>query len=339
MKVKCVFFTVIDPSAPTIAERASDSSWETTARLVFARNAIRSLEEFHRTETREGHLVHRNLTPETILVKHDNTPILTGFERTKFLRKSVSLFRNWIWSLGARLFSRSSLTRPGGSRPAFRRVLPMRMLIRLFQNNQDEASQMATQILAEGLAKVPDKRAKLQDLESSLAQLLGESVPAPAIPPARYWAEEQEVTFGNHTYRIVTRLGSGGVGTAYKVEKVDPSTNEELGTYVAKVGHSEDSGQRVLKSYNLAHSHLGRHHALSVIYEVAKEWEENNFISLMSWVDGAPLRDYRGVFSLLAEDLQETSEGLALRWLRTVCEALNILHNNGLIHGDVSPGN
>ena len=334
------FFTVIDPSAPTIAERASDSSWETTARLVFARNAIRSLEEFHRTETREGQLVHRNLTPETILVKHDNTPILTGFERTKIPAEiSVALpgigFGTW-----EPVFSPEVRSQGLGAADQRSDVYSLyACLIRLFQNNQDEASQMATQILAEGLAKVPDKRAKLQDLESSLAQLLGESVPAPAIPPARYWAEEQEVTFGNHTYRIVTRLGSGGVGTAYKVEKVDPSTNEELGTYVAKVGHSEDSGQRVLKSYNLAHSHLGRHHALSVIYEVAKEWEENNFISLMSWVDGAPLRDYRGVFSLLAEDLQETSEGLALRWLCTMCEALNVLHNNGLIHGDVSPGN
>ena len=268
------FFTVIDPSAPTIAERASDSSWETTARLVFARNAIRSLEEFHRTETREGHLVHRNLTPETILVKHDNTPILTGFERTKIPAEiSVALpgIRFGTWEP---VFSPEVRSQGLGAADQRSDVYSLcACLIRLFQNNQDEASQMATQILAEGLAKVPDKRAKLQDLESSLAQLLGESVPAPAIPPARYWAEEQEVTFGNHTYRIVTRLGSGGVGTAYKVEKVDPSTNEELGTYVAKVGHSEDSGQRVLKSYNLAHSHLGRHHALSVIYEVAKEWE------------------------------------------------------------------
>ena len=334
------FFTVIDPSAPTIAERASDSSWETTARLVLARNAIRSLEEFHRTETGEGHLVHRNLTPETILVKHDNTPILIGFERTKIPAEiSVALpgNRNGTWDLA---FSPEVRAQGLGAADYRSDVYSLcASLITLFQNGLDETSQAAAHILAEGLAKVPDKRAKLQELESSLAQLLGESVPAPAIPPARFWAEEQEVTFGNHTYRIVTRLGSGGVGTAFKVEKIDPSTKEELGTYVAKVGHSEDSGRRVLWSYNLAHSHLGRHSALSVIYEVAKEWKENNFIALMSWVDGAPLRDYKGVFSLLAEDLQATSEGLLLRWLGTMCEALNVLHSNRLIHGDVSPAN
>ena len=204
------FYTVIDPSAPTIAERASDSSWETTARLVFARNAIRSLEEFHRTETREGQLVHRNLTTETILVKHDNTPILTGFERTKIPAEiSVALpgigFGTW-----EPVFSPEVRAQGLGAADQRSDVYSLcACLIRLFQNNQDEASQLATQILAEGLAKVPDKREKLQELESSLAQLLGESVPAPAIPPARFWAEEQEVTFGNHTYRIVTRLGSG----------------------------------------------------------------------------------------------------------------------------------
>jgi serine/threonine protein kinase len=28
-----------------------------------------------------------------------------------------------------------------------------------------------------------------------------------------------------------------------------------------------------------------------------------------------------------------------LRWLRIICEALEVLHRNGLIHGDVSPRN
>ena len=77
------FFTVVDPAAPCIEERASDISWETTARLAFARSTVHALGELHKAETDAEPMVHRNLTPETVLVKHDNSPILTGFERTK----------------------------------------------------------------------------------------------------------------------------------------------------------------------------------------------------------------------------------------------------------------
>ncbi len=77
------FFTVVDPAAPCIEERASDISWETAARLAFSRSAVRALAELHRAGSGDEPMIHRNLTPKTILVKHDNSPILTGFERAK----------------------------------------------------------------------------------------------------------------------------------------------------------------------------------------------------------------------------------------------------------------
>ena len=60
----------------------------------------------------------------------------------------------------------------------------------------------------------------------------------------------------------------------------------------------------------------------------------------MTWIEGAPFGGFAGVFPLLAEEQQETcSEALALRWLRAMCEALDVLHRNGLVHGDISPRN
>jgi serine/threonine protein kinase len=60
----------------------------------------------------------------------------------------------------------------------------------------------------------------------------------------------------------------------------------------------------------------------------------------MTWIEGAPLRDFIDIFPLLAEDQQESSaEALAIRWLRVMCDALGVLHRNGLVHGDVSPRN
>ena len=77
------FFTLADPAAPCIEERASDDEWDTTARLDFARSAVRALGELHQAGEDEEPMVHRNLTRRTLLVKHDNSPILTGFEHTR----------------------------------------------------------------------------------------------------------------------------------------------------------------------------------------------------------------------------------------------------------------
>ena len=333
------FFTVFDPSAPCIDERAYDTSWETMARLAFARSAVRALDELHKAETEDNRLVHRNLTPETILVRHDNSPILTGFERTK-IPVDIS-----VASAGVSTSKWSSLVSPEvctqGLGAADQRSDVYSLcacLTRLFKGRKDEASQWAMQLFDEGLANEPEKRATLQDLALFLSERLGESVPAPTVPPARFWSEDQEVSSGNHTYRIVSRLGSGGVGTTFKVVQIDRSTKEDIGTYVAKVGHDKDKGQRVLKSYNLARPYLSQNATLSAIFEVAREWQENDFIALMTWIEGEPLDHYIGEFSRLAYE-GTSSEGLALRWLRDMCQALAVLHGNELVHGDVSPRN
>ena len=78
------FFTMADPSAPSIDKRAADESWDASARLVFARRSVRALRELHEAHSDgEESMVHRNLTPRTILVKHDNSPIFTGFEQAR----------------------------------------------------------------------------------------------------------------------------------------------------------------------------------------------------------------------------------------------------------------
>ncbi len=354
------FFTVVDPSAPCIEERAADVSWKIADRLSFTRDAARALgelhetrpdladpgaaralDELHETETGVERFVHRNLTPETILVRHDNSPILTGFERTKIPADIT------VASVGASMGKWDCTVAPevraqglGAADPRSDVYALCACLTRLFQGREDGRSRRIRETLAKGLAEAPEQRATVQDLESALSELLGEPVPLPAPPPARFWTEGQEVSFGDHRYRIVARLGAGGVGTAFKVVEIDLSTKEELGTYVGKVGHDAETGQRVLKSHRLARPHLGRHAALSAILQVAQEWRETDFIALMTWIDGGPLRDFSGVFPLLAEDQQESSsEALALRWLRAMCEALDVLHRKGLVHGDVSPRN
>jgi serine/threonine protein kinase len=334
------FFSLVDPAAPNIEERAADTSWDTKARLTFARNAIRALSELHEIRIDDGCIVHRNLTPKSILVRHDNTPILIGFDLAK-IPSDISVASSGIPNGGWDATVAPEVRREGLAAADHRSDLfsLCASLQVLFLREGDENRQ-ALEVLGGGIIEEADRRTSLKAMDTAFSELLGESVPPPSPPPARYWTEDQVVRFRDRDYRIVSRLGSGGVGVTFKVIELDRATEEELGAYVAKVAHGQDIGQRVLRAYSLARSHLGRHHGLSAIFEVANEWQENDFIALMTWVEGTPFGEFAGVVPLLAEDLQETSaETLASRWLAEMCEALDVLHRNGLVHGDVSPRN
>ena len=334
------FFTVTDPLAPSVAKRASDQSWDSPARLAFARAALGALGELHGETVDGAPILHRNLTPGTVLVRHDNTPIFTGFELSRIpSERSVGSVGppSGEWPPSAAPEVRAQGLHAADAR-SDRYALCASLRV-LFEDRDDETSRQALDVLASGMADDPAQRSEPSVLDARLSGLLGESPPAPPPPPARFWTEDQIVPFRGGHYRVVERLGSGGVGTTFKVVQLDRTRKEELGTFVAKVCHDEEAGRRALSAYRLARSHL-QHQAVSGIFEVASEWRQNEFTALMTWVEGSPLRDFAGVLPLLVDDLDETSAGaLTLFWLRAMCEALDVLHRNGLIHGDVNPGN
>ena len=334
------FFTVTDPLAPSIEKRASDRSWDTPARLAFARAALGALGELHGETVDGAPILHRNLTPETVLVRHDNTPIFTGFELSRIpSERSVGSAGppsgEWLPSTAPEVRAQG-LHAADARSDRYGLCASLRVL---FGHRDDEPNRQALEVLTSGMANDPAQRSEPSALDAHLSGLLGESPPVPPPPPARFWTEDQIVPFGGAHYRVVERIGSGGVGTTFKVVQLDPARTEELGTYVAKVCHDEEAGRHAVSAYRLARSHL-QHQAVSGIFEVASEWRENEFTALMTWVEGSPLRDFVGVLPLLVDDLGETSaEELTLLWLKAMCEALDVLHRNGLIHGDVNPGN
>ena len=335
------FFTVVDPAAPSLGERASDESWDIPTRLSFARSTVRALLDLHGPSPVGVDLLHRNLNPETILVKHDNTPILTGFGMAKILSE-LSVGGTGAPSAGWGLEVAPEV-KEGGLSVADQRSDVYSLcasLSILFDGTFDSKGKATLAVLQRGMAEIPEERIQLQNLEAAFCELLGESVPVPPPPPARYWTEDQVIRFRDRDYRIISRLGSGGVGVTFKVVEINRTTKEDVGTYVGKVAHNEEAGSRVLTAYILARPHTARHSNLSAIFEVSRDYRENNFISLMTWIEGSPLAEFTGLLPLLAEDQEEEStESLALRWLRSMCEALYVLHRNGLVHGDVSPKN
>ena len=333
------FFTVADPAAPCIKERATDKSWDSMSRLSFARGAVRALNELHEARADGEPMVHRNLTPRSILVRHDNTPILSDFEYARIPAEVTvaSPMRTKEWDA-----TTPPEVRAQGRAAADRRSDVYALcasLNVLFTKRDDSHSRSAIDILSGGTAAEPNIRDTLPELNRLLAETLGESIPVTPPPPARFWTEDQVVRFGGNDYRIVTRLGSGGVGTTFKVVEIDRDTKDDLGSYVAKVVRDRETGERVLRAHRLVRSHL-RHTAFSTVYQIAPEWRDNDFAALMTWIEGEPLSEYEGLLRELAEDSQEESdETLAARWLRTACEGIGELHGNGLVHGDVSPRN
>ena len=334
------FFTVADPAAPSVEERAADDGWDAKARLAFARRAVEALMELHEAGEGDKPMLHRNLTPGTILVRHDNTPILTGFQHARIpadvtVAVSGSAEDEWDDAVAPEIRQQGL-----GAADCRSDVYSLcASLSVLFAEPDDDEGLEASMVLAEGKVNDPAERSTLERLCDSLSDLLGEP-PAVVAPPARFWTEDQVVNFRGRNYRLVSRLGSGGVGTTFKVVEIDGATGGDRGAYVAKVVWDEATGQRVLPAYNLARSHLADSAGLSTIFETEEEWRANGFVALMQWVEGEPLSELAGVLPILAEDFQEESgEALALRWLRTVCEALDVLHRNGLVHGDVSPRN
>ena len=334
------FFTVGDPAAPCIGERAADDTWDTKARLAFARHAADALAGLHQAGENGEPMLHRNLTLDTVLVRHDNTPILTGLHHARIPADVMVADSSATWNEGNSAVAPEVRTLGLGGADTRSDIYSLcASLSVLFAERDDEGSRKARDVLTEGLEDDPGSRSSLQALHDSLSEMLGES-PEPSPPPARFWTEDQIVRFRGRDYRIVSPLGSGGVGATFKVVRIDPSTGGDLGAYVAKVVRDEETGRKVLGAYNLVHSHLHQSTALSTIFETADRWRDNDFIALMAWIEGEPLSELSGVLPLLAEDFREESEeALVLRWLRTTCDALDVLHCNGLVHGDVSPRN
>src|SRR5262249_55136210 len=157
-----------DPAVPCIEERAVDATWTTNSRLAFARSAARALTEMHAVGTDDEPIIHRNLTPRTILVKHDNSPILTGFEHTK-IPSQMSVASPGL-PAGTYAATIAPEVRAQGLAAADHRSdlysICACMSI-LFQGRDDHLSRRAVAIFSHGLAEEPDQRGALRDLDAA----------------------------------------------------------------------------------------------------------------------------------------------------------------------------
>jgi serine/threonine protein kinase len=343
------FFTQFDPEAPSVNRRAGDVTWTAEQRVEFAAQAFDSLREVHGlTDDQSVAVVHRNLSPETVLVAARNMPLFSGFQLarlplTQTLASAARSVPSGFWV--------APEVRTGGlaAATAASDVFSLSAtLSTLFEEAPTSLGGTARAVLEAGQAAMPADRQTLDELSRRLRQLLSPAAPAgePGIPTpeaefpaAEFWCDGVEVPFQGLVVRVVARLGSGGIGRTFKVEHVDPVSGENYGTYVAKVIRTREAGEAARRAYNRVRSHSVSP-GLSTVFDVAERWEADRVVALLRWLDGESLDGLCGVLSVAAEDCGEESvETLLRRWLREVCGALAALHENSLVHGDVSPRN
>ncbi len=335
------WFSLVDPAAPTLTERKKDTNWSLDDRLRYAREALLALAEFHQPADQALHrILHRHITPLTLRVRHNGRPLFTDFSLAR-LDQALTISRVPM-DFGEDAPYVAPEVRQGGLAAADARSDVYALcasLIMLFPAEEPRAREVR-EFLQQGCAQNPEGRESLAELASVLERNTAPLArPTLELPAPEYWDEDIVVPFQRAHFKIISRLGRGGIGQTFKVVEVDARSDEVYGSYVAKLIHHQDDGEVALRAYRRARAYTIHPH-LSAIHEIAPEWQAHRFVALMKWVEGMPLSELTGVLALHAEELGETSQqDLLLRWLRDLCDALWALHQVGLVHGDVSPRN
>ena len=132
-------------------------------------------------------------------------------------------------------------------------------------------------------------------------------------------------------YRLLRRIGEGGMGVVYLAEQQHPRRHVAL-----KLIRPDRSSPSLLRRLQIEAEVLGRlkHHAIAQIYEsgVAKtaQGREQPYI-VMEFVDGPSLADY-----LAASHLKERKK---IELLAAIADGVSHAHQKGVIHRDLKPGN
>lgn len=312
-----LFFTTTDPIAPTLKNRSGDALWNTKERVDFAIKTIEVVAKIHEEKHKGSGRVmeHRNLSADTILVReHEDgkRPILIGLHR-------------------ARIPGEETILNLPDDNTKLDKIKLCDTLAELFA---EQRSSPAEKSLAEDVEMIlQNGKSKDLNLKELAEELRGRL--ASAAKCWKRWSVGQTIHFGNRPYRVESNLRWDVVGATFRVV----TTQGGPGTYVAKVVRVRDAGERTLRAHRLACSISGNK-GLAKIAGVAPEWSDGGPVALIEWHEGSPLRKWLGKLDELIKNEHygdSSAEKLALRWLRTMCESLGVLHDAGLVHGNINP--
>ena len=135
----------------------------------------------------------------------------------------------------------------------------------------------------------------------------------------------QMLPSGSSRYRIVSRLGQGGMGEVFLAEDADLNRKVALKFLLGPEVLAGD--ERLIREARAA-AHLD-HPFICKIYEIGEQ-EGRTFLA-MEYVDGATIKDRLALGRIPVRD--------ALQFALEVADALQFAHTRGIVHRDLKPAN
>ncbi len=136
-------------------------------------------------------------------------------------------------------------------------------------------------------------------------------------------------------YRILSKLGEGGMGVVYEAEQQSP--RRRVAVKVIRGGRIVDDAQ--LRMFQREAETLGRlkHPNIGAIYESGRTDDGQHFFAMelvRGETLGAHLRGRTGAAGLTPGDVRSR-----LELFRTIADAVHYAHQRGVIHRDLKPAN
>lgn len=196
---------------------------------------------------------------------------------------------------------------------------------------------------ADRIALVQDACAENADLRREVEALIAEhetdetaipTVPAAARPPthpSKVRASRRSILKEPERigpYRIVSRLGEGGMGTVYLAEQDEP-VERRVALKVIRVLHQHSLRRRFAAECQ-ALARLN-HPNIAALYEVGSTEQDASPYVAMEWVDGQPITRWC--------DMGEAGVAARLRLFLGVCAGIKHAHEKNILHCDLKPSN
>jgi serine/threonine protein kinase len=133
-----------------------------------------------------------------------------------------------------------------------------------------------------------------------------------------------------HTYRIVRKLGQGGMGAVYLADHILLAEPQVLKFLSSEMSQDEDLTSRFLREVRTLRQIRHKNVVNAGNLEPA---EDGTLFFSMEFVDGPDLRTF------VSHSPQPFNVALALEITRGIAEGLGAAHEKGMVHRDIKPEN